>query len=209
MVKGRKKVKIVILTVFIFSIIMNNVHIKEVSILPARLNNAKQEILKVASKMLLEEDISKINMRKIALKSKIGLGTLYNYFPSKEELLEEVVRTEAKNVLEKVRVAVDKEVEIKDKMKIFYLIGKKNMREIDSIKIKNLISFFTECTETDNKVIVEKVNYFQAELIKFMMESLKLRNEIVARIFVNSLVWASGLEMADFEDVWEELRKLL
>lgn len=48
---------------------------------------SKQEILNVCRDMVSQTGILSINMRDIALKCNIALGSLYNYFPSKEQLI--------------------------------------------------------------------------------------------------------------------------
>ena len=48
---------------------------------------SKEEILKQARQIVSEEGIRKLNMRKAAEKSGIALGTLYNYFSDKDDLV--------------------------------------------------------------------------------------------------------------------------
>ena len=81
---------------------MNIVH-KGVFILPKKIDNVRDEIIKVALKMFLEEDINKINIRKIAIKGRISIGTIYNYFPSKEELLKEVIKIKTSDILNRYK----------------------------------------------------------------------------------------------------------
>lgn len=54
-------------------------------------NNPKEEILNIAKEIALEEGISAINIRSVALKCNISVGTVYNSFATKNDLLFSVV----------------------------------------------------------------------------------------------------------------------
>lgn len=64
---------------------MNNVHFKE-----ARINTAvisKEEILKACKAIVAEKGLSALNMRTVAKRCNIALGSVYNYFRSKDDLV--------------------------------------------------------------------------------------------------------------------------
>lgn len=48
---------------------------------------SKEEILAVSRKLVLEKGIASLSMRVIAEKCGVAVGSIYNYFPSKAELL--------------------------------------------------------------------------------------------------------------------------
>ena len=54
---------------------------------------SKDEILKVCKEIVSEHGISKINMRTVSSKCQIALGSLYNYFPSKADLISATVES--------------------------------------------------------------------------------------------------------------------
>jgi len=53
--------------------------------------NHKEIILSKAKEIALNEGMNKINIRSVAKKSGVAIGTVYNYFPSKSELLISVI----------------------------------------------------------------------------------------------------------------------
>lgn len=55
-------------------------------------DNRKEGILSKAKEIAMLEGISKISIRTVAKKSNIAIGTVYNYFPSKNDLLMAVVQ---------------------------------------------------------------------------------------------------------------------
>lgn len=65
---------------------VNGVHFKEVTkINPEK--TSKEEILKICKKLSAEKGLQALNMRTVAGECGIALGTLYNYFADKEDLL--------------------------------------------------------------------------------------------------------------------------
>ena len=60
---------------------------RNLTIMPKLIKNAKENIVKEAKALLLTEGLSGLNMRTIAERVGVAAGTLYNYFPSKEHLI--------------------------------------------------------------------------------------------------------------------------
>lgn len=52
---------------------------------------SKESILKVAKEIVSTEGLNALNIRKVARESGIAIGSVYYYFPSKDELLIEVI----------------------------------------------------------------------------------------------------------------------
>ncbi len=57
--------------------------------MPKILNNARERMLQEAEKLLRQGGYSAVTIRGIAGACGVGVGTVYNYFPSKEALLAE------------------------------------------------------------------------------------------------------------------------
>lgn len=70
--------------------------------MPKIIKDAKETILKKARALLAENGASKLNMRALAESAGVAAGTLYNYFPSKEDLILEVVREDFAKTLDAV-----------------------------------------------------------------------------------------------------------
>lgn len=56
-------------------------------------NISKEYILNVCKKIFIENGASALNMRMVAQECDIALGSIYNYFPSKGDLISEVVQS--------------------------------------------------------------------------------------------------------------------
>src|SRR5215813_11534270 len=50
----------------------------------------REDILKAALKLIVKHDLDHTSMDMIAREAKVGMGTIYNYFPSKEDLINQL-----------------------------------------------------------------------------------------------------------------------
>lgn len=81
------------------------VHKKGGELLPKTLVNVKDDILRVTRKLLSEEGYGSLNMRAIASNCGIATGTLYNYYKSKKEIVEEILKNEWSMMLRRIEQA--------------------------------------------------------------------------------------------------------
>ena len=70
---------------------MNYVHIKKEDVLPKQFEDPKQQILKEAKILLINKGHKGINMRELAKACKFAIGTIYNYFPTKEDIVSQLM----------------------------------------------------------------------------------------------------------------------
>ena len=95
-----------------------------------------EEILSGAKKLFGKHGLKKTTMEEIAAAAGKGKSTLYYYFPSKKEIFEAVVEDEMKNVVKRIREAVNASLTAKDKLKSFLkaqitsIIGFHSFREV-------------------------------------------------------------------------------
>ena len=61
---------------------------------------SKEEILEKAMEIAVDEGIDSVNIRKLAEKCNMAIGSMYNYYKSKEELIKEVSSEFWKGILE-------------------------------------------------------------------------------------------------------------
>lgn len=77
------------------------------------------EILSGAKALFGKHGLKKTTMEDIATAAGKGKSTLYYYFPSKKEIFEAVVEDEMKNVVRRIREAVNASFTAQDKLKAF------------------------------------------------------------------------------------------
>ena len=59
--------------------------------MPKILTNVKDDICRITRQMMADEGYENLNIRAVAGKCGIGMGTIYNYYHSKEEIVAEIV----------------------------------------------------------------------------------------------------------------------
>ena len=66
--------------------------------MPKLIHGLKELFLETANQMMLNEGINAITIREIAHRSHVAVGTVYNYFPSKEALIAHAILADWQNV---------------------------------------------------------------------------------------------------------------
>lgn len=93
---------------------MNVVHLSVVggNILSRVIENPKQLILNKAKEILYNEGYSKLNMRNLSKACDIALGTIYNYYPTKKNLIIEMMTDYWQEFLYSVQKTADSNSDI-------------------------------------------------------------------------------------------------
>jgi len=77
--------------------------------MPKILENIKEQILEEAKKQVAENGYGKVTIRSVAKACGIGVGTVYNYFPSKDMLIASFMVEDWNGFLRKIDAASFKE----------------------------------------------------------------------------------------------------
>ena len=64
-------------------------------------NTSREEIMRVSRKIVSEKGLPALNMRTLAKECGIALGTLYNYYSDKDELVVAAIESVWQDILEK------------------------------------------------------------------------------------------------------------
>jgi AcrR family transcriptional regulator len=93
---------------------MNIVHLKVIGgrTLSRVIENPKQLILSKAKEILYNQGYHKLNMRSLSKACDIALGTIYNYYPTKKELVVEMMADYWQNYLNSVEKIVNSNADI-------------------------------------------------------------------------------------------------
>lgn len=87
--------------------------------MPKIIEDIETKILNAAYELFQEIGYENIDMRKIAAKAGIGVGTLYNYYKNKNQLLISVLKLSWKDTLSKLENAMKIPNEPKEKINLF------------------------------------------------------------------------------------------
>jgi AcrR family transcriptional regulator len=74
--------------------------------MPKILTNVKDDICRVTRQMMADEGYVNLNVRSVAGKCGIGMGTIYNYYHSKEEIVAEIVVEDWNIILRRMDQAI-------------------------------------------------------------------------------------------------------
>lgn len=142
------------------------------------IQNPKELILNTAKEMYYNDGYKKLSMRNIAKACDIGLGTIYNYYPTKKELVIEMMTGYWSEYMFKTQVIVNSDYVFYDKLKKIF----------DSlsifIKIFKEIWLKPELYDNPNYVKdgVEKEDIYIEKLVLLLEDILIKENKVKGNI---------------------------
>ncbi|BBF43488.1 transcriptional regulator, TetR family [Lachnospiraceae bacterium KM106-2] len=89
-----------------------NMFIKEMSTIPKVIENLRENILVEARKELFEDGYQAFNIRTVAAKCEVAVGTFYNYFSSKDMVIASVVLEDWMKSLDQMKRKVERAEEL-------------------------------------------------------------------------------------------------
>lgn len=104
--------------------------------------NPKELILSTASLIAHEEGLASINMRSIARKCDIGLGTIYNYFPTKLDLVNAVIQNFWDECFKEFHHAFDPHLDFFKQLEVLYFYILNYLSQIEDTYLKDLSTLF-------------------------------------------------------------------
>lgn len=173
----------------------------------------RQNILDTARKEFLDRGFKNTSMRIISKKSSVGLGNLYNYFTSKDELFVAVL-TPFLTVFEKTMDEHNSE----EKMTIDVLTSREYQLDTIHAFLKIIARFRKElkilffgaegsCLETYKERFIEKNTEIGLEYVEQMKQAYPTINSNVSPFFIRiaSIWWVTFLaEIASHENMTEK-----
>jgi AcrR family transcriptional regulator len=109
--------------------------------------SSRDHIIEVAEEIFKQDGIEGLKVRNISLKTGIALGTIYNYFSSQEELVEEIFVLSWNKTKEKLKIIAHKPLPIDEKIHAFFnklnddILARKDIGDYVLTKILFVSSF--------------------------------------------------------------------
>lgn len=88
--------------------------------MPKLIENVREKLILEGRKTLIEKSYKELNIRDISKNCSIAIGTFYNYFKNKEELVSAVFRDDWIKTLNLVDELKDKDLDFREKLKLIY-----------------------------------------------------------------------------------------
>ena len=92
--------------------------------------NTKEIILKTSQKLFARFGLRKTTVDEIAKLARIGKGTIYHYFKTKEQIFAEIIDKESRYLREKIREAIQQARTPQEKLHAFVLTRLRTLKEL-------------------------------------------------------------------------------
>lgn len=136
----------------------------------------KQTLLQCAGKIECEEGVDAINMRRLASEANVAVGTVYNYFESKQEVLLALTEAYWEDALKQMRQSVT--------------------AERFSEQIAQIVSFLREKMNDCAQILMQS--------LRSDPESGKIRMAEMQNVLLCALIERLDKDSSIREDVWNE-----
>lgn len=147
---------------------MNFVHkkdsLKEGENMPKILKDIEEKILNSAMQLFIENGYEKVDMRKIAKENKIAVGTLYNYYSNKKELMTRAFEESWKGTLSKLDEIVESNNTPEEKINLYVVElydGISGRKGLGKVLISNELLESSNKIEKNNKENDNATNKFK------------------------------------------------
>ena len=157
----------------------------------------KTIILEAAQKLFARYGLRKTTVDEIARDARVGKGTIYHYFKSKEDIFSAVVERESKILKDKIKEAIEKEDSPQKKLRAFVLTKIHYMREL--VNLYNVTKDIV--TEVLPQLETARRSYFDEEIKivkEILTEGVKKGIFTVRKIDLTALAMISALKGLEY-----------
>ncbi|GGD63510.1 TetR/AcrR family transcriptional regulator [Paenibacillus nasutitermitis] len=163
----------------------------------------KEKIMKTCLDMLRTTDLRGIRIADISKKAKVSQVTIYNYFGSKEALLQEVLKAYFDNIIREFEEYMNGGHTLKEKIEHIIFLEKESYKDISPGLIKELLIEDHELNQYVEKQYREKAIPLTIRII----EEGKKSGEISSDVSVESILAFIQLYMNQYETILEMAEK--
>ena len=165
----------------------------------------RQLILKSAREILATEGVEKLNMRRVAISCDIGLGTIYNYYKSKEEIIKEVVHSQYISIFERLKLDISKENDTYGKLKKVFEAMRSFYLELQSISIDKIFSLISKVNDDDKEKIQREGCEKRQALKGLFIEILEDKDDF----YIESIMMLFAMHASNVNVKYSDLEKFI
>lgn len=141
----------------------------------------REEILNSAQKLFQQYGLRKTTMEDIAKRSGKGKSTLYYYYPSKEEIFDEVIRREAQEVFQETQKAIESASTAEEKLEAYFFTSLKMVQV--KVNLYNIVrNEFVDDNASRVRTLIKKINLEDIKTVKSILESGVENKEFTSEI---------------------------
>ncbi len=171
--------------------------------MPKIIENIREILLENGRQMLLEENYSEFNLRNLTRKCGVGLGTFYNYFSSKEDLVYSIFMNDWEKTLGLLEDLKFRNISFKEKI---FLLNKSLEKFLGQY-----LKVFREIASQNNRSCpadyYDKIGNSLEELVEYERKSGNLNTKVtsdkLARFILVNLFDRIKNEYMSFDELFE------
>ncbi len=154
---------------------------------------SEDKIVKISEELFMSKGYSGTTMEEIAQKAEIGVGTLYNYFPSKAEIFISMMANILElNAKDTVQLEIDIENDVVKIVTDFLFLFLKRMKIFSKKMFKELMAVVFGNIKSNNLLFngMMKLDFRYIEKLKCLLENIKERGLLSESFNVNEAAYA-------------------
>lgn len=148
--------------------------------MPKILESPREKILKEAKIELKKNGYKKLSMRELAKSCNIGLGTLYNYFKNKNEILKCIIREDWDYVIDELKEVNLLNIGFDEKIKFIY-------DKLNCYMLK-YIDIFIEFSNEERDIIFKQLYLITDDMILFYKRNKTINSSLDERTLSKFLI---------------------
>lgn len=172
--------------------------------MPKIIVNIRAKLLEEARKQIEERGYKETTVRSVAGALSIGLGTLYNYFESKDMLVASLMLEDWTEIIGKIRQNLDSESDNAEKLRFIYEGLLEFYKKHESIfKDPSARRTFSHSTEERHPLLIRQIS----AMILPIISASDIEDKVLLADFVSEsmLTWSmSGREYADLKPIFNK-----
>ncbi len=177
------------------------------------IENPKKLIMGAAKEILYKDGYNKLNMRNVAKASNIALGTIYNYYPAKKDLVIEMMTDYWREYMHRTQPIVNSNYEFYDKLKRIFddlSIFIKTFKDMWlTPEFYDNPDYINDGVEREDIYIKKLVHIIEDILIKDNKVKSNLDSYQTAKFIAMNLITIVQMPVFKYSDFESILKKLL
>ncbi len=173
--------------------------------MPKKIENVRARLLEEARQQIEERGYKETTVRSVAGALSLGLGTLYNYFESKDMLVASFMLEDWLAVLEKIKQRLDSDAIPSEKLRFIYdglcqfYDGHRKLFDDSGAK-----KTFSHAMSERHPILLSQIS----ELVRPVLENSEVENRDILADFISEsiLTWSgTGIEYSVLEPIFNKL----
>lgn len=177
--------------------------------MPKIISNLKEELMIKGKEILVNKGYNSLNIRDLAKSCNIGIGTFYNYYQNKDEIVKAIIKTD----WEKIIVSINTEIECDNldfKERIHIIYGGvseflKNYLDTFMVMISN---GSRNHREKNDKILIPYENILKKVLIFHKDKgdiNYQIEDEKLAKLILNNIIFICRDKSISFDEFYLSL----